>query len=211
MFKNKSISDSVYEKIMDDIVKLKYAPGEKLSENKLAEDLGVSKAPIKNALAKLEKGGYVTIRPQYGTFVMEVSAERARQICDVRMTLEAQAVRAAVGAISREQLDEFENRFRRIDDMEKDSDEKRENIYITDNILHQTIYKASGNEIIPEIMERYSPEIQRIQRVNMTWRGRGTETLAEMKKIFQALKENDADAAVKAMEEHIFNIKAAVQ
>lgn len=47
MFKNKNISDFVYEKILEGIVQLKYAPGEKISENKLAESLGVSRAPIK--------------------------------------------------------------------------------------------------------------------------------------------------------------------
>jgi DNA-binding GntR family transcriptional regulator len=210
MFKNKNISDYVYETILDDIVQLKYAPGEKISENKLAEKLGVSRAPIKNALAKLEKGGYVTIRPQYGTFVMEISSERARQICDVRMALEIQAVKQAVGRVTEEQLAMLEMRFQSIDGMKEDTDEKREYIYRTDNLLHQAIYQASGNEIIPEIMERYSPEIQRIQRANMTWRDRGAGTLIEMKKIFEALKDKDCEGAVEAMEEHISNIKAAI-
>ena len=84
-------------------------------------------------------------------------------------------------------------------------------IYLTDSLLHQAIYQASGNEIIPEIMDRYSPEIQRLQRANMTWRDRGEGTLAEMKKIFQALKDRNLEGAVQAMEEHISNIKAAIK
>ncbi|WP_180952222.1 GntR family transcriptional regulator [Lachnoclostridium edouardi] len=211
MFKNKNISDFVYEKILEGIVQLKYAPGEKISENKLAESLGVSRAPIKNALAKLEKGGYVIIRPQYGTFVMEISAERTRQICDVRLSLEVQAIKAAVHAVTEEQLAKLEVRFQTIEGMAEDTDEKREYIYLTDSLLHQTIYQASGNEIIPEIMDRYSPEIQRLQRANMTWRDRGEGTLAEMKKIFQALKDRNLEGAVQAMEEHISNIKAAIK
>ena len=69
MLEKKTISDYVYEQILEDIVQLRYAPGEKISETQLAAVLEVSRAPIKSALAKLEKEGFVKIKPQYGTFV----------------------------------------------------------------------------------------------------------------------------------------------
>ena len=89
--------------------------------------------------------------------------------------------------------------------------EKRQFIYDADVALHNEIYRASGNVIIAEIMQRYMPEIQRIQRVNMTWADRQVPTQGEMKKILKALKARDEEQAAAAMKEHISNIRKTIQ
>lgn len=211
MLEKKTISDYVYEQILEDIVQLRYAPGEKISETQLAAVLGVSRAPIKSALAKLEKEGFVKIKPQYGTFVSEISVERAEGICDIREILEAQAVRRAVRNITDEQLEYLEKQFARMDALQDDDEGKRQFIYEVDGILHDAIYKAGRNVIIAEIMQRYMPEIQRIQRANMTWADRKEPTQAEMRRILKALKERDEEQAVAAMKEHISNIRETIK
>lgn len=211
MLKVKKISDYVYDEIFKDIVELKYKPGEKISEVMLAKAMGVSRAPIKSALAKLEKEGLVSIKPQYGTFISKISAERAGKICDIRILLETYAVRIAAIQITEQQLDEFQNLFNALDKIPDDAKEEKQHfIYDLDNKLHNTIYEVGGNEIIREIIDRYKLEIQRIQRVNMTWMNRKESTQIEMRKLFEALKNHDADAAEKAMNEHITNIKNAI-
>ncbi len=211
MLEKKTISDYVYDKILEDIVQLKYAPGEKISETQLAAVLEVSRAPIKSALAKLEKEGFVSIKPQYGTFVSKISVERARSICDIREILEVAAVRKAAVNMTDGQLGELQARFDRMDAYKEFNDEKRRIIYEADGALHNAIYQASGNVIIAEIMQRYMPEIQRIQRANMTWADRKLSTQVEMKKILEALKGRDQAAAEEAMKEHISNIRETIQ
>lgn len=211
MLEKKTISDYVYDKILEDIVQLKYVPGEKISETQLSAVLEVSRAPIKNALAKLEKEGFVSIKPQYGTFVSEISVERAKGICEIREILEAEAVRKAVHNISEETIQSLEKLFVRMDTMTELDDEKYQFIYEVDGKLHNAIYEASGNVIIAEIIQRYSPEIQRIQRANMTWADRKIPTQSEMKKILNALKERNEDKAAEAMKEHISNIKRTIE
>ena len=88
MLEVKKISDYVYDAILKNIVELKYAPGEKISETMLSKELGVSRAPIKTALSKLEAKKLVEIRPQYGTFISRISPERAKNICEIRILLE---------------------------------------------------------------------------------------------------------------------------
>lgn len=207
MFQKKTIEDHVYEEILKKIVELTYAPGEKLSETKLVAELGVSRTPIKNAFARLETEGFVEIRPQRGTFVSQISQERMLGICEIREMLEVKAVRTAVKRVTQAQLDELESLFKKLETMEEGSEEKKLLIYQTDGLLHNFIYEASGNPVIAEIINRYKPDIQRIQRSNYTWDGRKTKTLVEMRKIFTALKERDESKAAAAMAEHIQNIK----
>lgn len=211
MLEKKTISDYVYDKILEDIVQLKYAPGEKISETQLSAVLEVSRAPIKSALAKLEQEGFVSIKPQYGTFVSKISVERARGICDIREILEVEAIKKAVHNITDEQLKQLDGLFERMDSMKDIDDEKRQFIYDVDRKLHDAIYKASGNVIIAEIIQRYMPEIQRIQHANMTWADRKIPTQVEMKYILAALKERDEEKAALAMKEHISNIRETIE
>ena len=211
MLKAKKISDYVYEEILENIVQLKYQPGEKISESQLAREIGVSRAPIKSALAKLESEGLVSIRPQNGTFVSKISVERARNICDVRMLLETYAVRIAAERVTDQELEKVQKLFDQMNAIPDENEEKRQFIYDTDGRLHDLIYEISGNTIVGEEIERYRPEIRRIQYANMTWMNRKVPTQIEMKKIFAALRDHDPDAAEQAMREHLSNIKKAVE
>ena len=211
MLEKKTISDYVYEKILEGIVQLEYAPGEKISETQLAALLDVSRAPIKSALAKLEKEGFVSIKPQYGTFVSEISIERARGICEIREILEVEAVKKAVHNITEDQLKQLQTLFDQMDEIVEFDDEKRQFIYDVDTKLHNVIYQAGGNVIIAEIIQRYMPEIQRIQRANMTWADRKLPTQIEMKKILNALKARNEEQAAEAMREHISNIRETIE
>lgn len=211
MLEKKTISDYVYDKILERIVQLEYAPKEKISETQLSASLDVSRAPIKTALAKLEKEGFVSIKPQYGTLVSEISLERAKGICEVREILEVEAVKKAVHNITEKQLNQLEILFNKLDAMSEFNDEKRQFIYDVDTQLHNAIYLAGQNIIIEEIILRYKPEIQRIQHANMTWADRKIHTQSEMKKIFNALKIRDEEQAAKAMKEHISNIRRTIE
>ena len=211
MLEKKTISDYVYDKILERIVQLEYAPKEKISETQLSASLDVSRAPIKTALTKLEKEGFVSIKPQYGTFVSEISLERAKGICEVREILEVEAVKKAVHNITEKQLNQLEILFNKLDAMSEFNDEKRQFIYDVDTQLHNAIYLAGQNIIIEEIILRYKPEIQRIQHANMTWADRKIHTQSEMKKIFNALKIRDEEQAAKAMKEHISNIRRTIE
>ena len=125
MLKAKKISDYVYEEILENIVQLKYQPGEKISESQLAREIGVSRAPIKSALAKLESEGLVSIRPQNGTFVSKISVERARNICDVRMLLETYAVRIAAERVTDQELEKVQKLFDQMNAIPDENEEKR--------------------------------------------------------------------------------------
>lgn len=211
MQNKKTINDQVYDAILENIVLLKYEPGEKLSEVQLSEELEVSRAPIKSALAKLEKEGFVKIKPQYGTFVSEISVKRAREICDIRILLETYAVQIAVEKITEVQIEEMQKLIEKMDQMHEDNEEKKQFIYSVDGKLHDMIYRISGNDVIEEIIGRYRPEIQRIQIANMTWANRKEATQEEMRNIVTALRNHDQQEAANAMRAHLSHIKDAIE
>lgn len=211
MIKKRTISDYIVETMIQEISSLELPPGTKLSETTLAKKYNVSRAPVHDALAKLEHHGLVDVVPQSGTFVSQISAKRAEDICDVRIQLETYAVEIAAARISNEQISKLQELFDKLLTMEANSEERSQFVSEVDIYLHNMIFEICGNCIIPKIIEDYRPEIQRIRRANIRWANREDTTQVEMRKIFDALKNHDSYAARIAMQEHILNIKIAVK
>jgi DNA-binding GntR family transcriptional regulator len=92
----RSLTQLVVDQIRDLIVTGKLALGEQLSENALAERLGVSRTPVREAFLRLEAERLVEIRPQRGTFVFACGHDEVRDICELREILEAGALRLAI-------------------------------------------------------------------------------------------------------------------
>ena len=208
MLDNRTIGDSVYEKIKYDIVHLTLKPGEKLSEASLAEKYGISKAPIRVALRKLQEEGLIVIRPQSGSIVSPIS--RAVNIIDIRLLLEPYAAAHAVQNLTKEDLRYLEERFKLLDIMVPGSEERSQFISKVDIELHGMIQDRSGNPMIREILSRYASEIQRIRRANIEWRNRMGPSEQEMRYIFAAITQRDAEKAAEAMRIHLNNIRTAL-
>ena len=88
-----SLAETVLDRLRADIVRGALGLGELLSERVLAEKLGVSKTPVREALAQLRQEGLVRIVPQRGAYVFSLSAPEVIAICEFRQTLEAAALR----------------------------------------------------------------------------------------------------------------------
>lgn len=99
----KSLTDLAVERIRSTIVEGKFALGEQLSEVALANDLGISKTPVREALFQLKMEGLVDVHPQRGTFVFQPSEEEVREICSFRELIECAALARAM-EYSREEL-----------------------------------------------------------------------------------------------------------
>jgi len=211
MVKKNTVTDYIYEKILNDIVSLHYLPGEKLSEVQLANRFNVSRDPVKRAFIRLEQEELVEIIPQFGTIVSEISIDKGKQICDVRLLLEPYATEIATKTITKGQMKKLENAFNKLNLLDKGSEEYSKYISELDILLHNTIYEASGNLIIRDVNHLYAPHIQRIRRANITWVNRLEPSRNEMTKIYEALQTGDPKKSAKAMYEHISNIKAAIE
>lgn len=208
--KQKTIGDYAYEHLHEDIICLNLAPGERLSEVQLAQKYGIGRAPVRKALNRLEQEGLVCIKPQVGTIVSDISIRRGQDICDVRILLECHAARIAAQRISDDRLFELQRAFDRLERMDARSEEYKRYVSEVDVQLHGAISECCGNAVIPEIIESYQPEIQRIRYATRTWVNRLEPSKSEMKSIFEALKQREPEVAAGAMENHLKNLKAAI-
>src|SRR5512138_3518979 len=91
----KLLSEDIAESIKAAIIKGKFRPGEKISEGDLAQSMGVSRTPLREAFRKLENEGFIQIIPRKGAMVTQVSAEEAADLYEVKCTLEGLAARLA--------------------------------------------------------------------------------------------------------------------
>lgn len=210
--RSRTAADMVYHELYQDIINLRFQPGEKLSETMLAERYGVSRDPVRKSISRLVQEGLLISRPQYGTIVSPISIQQGIDICDIRLLLETYAVHIAVKNLDESTIFSLVNEY---EDLQKrlnsdDQEKIRQEIYSLDGRMHKVIYDASGNNMIANIINSYSFIIRRIQISNIMWHNRQTATMQEMGKIIKALSSRDEEAAVEAMSVHIENIKKTI-
>ena len=208
----RTVTDAVYDALYHDIINLRFQPGEKLSEARLAELYGVSRDPVRKSISRLIQDGLLISRPQCGTIVSGISIQQGMDMCEIRCLMETYAVRKAVENISEETLQALLAEHR---DIERrmagdDSERIKQEIYSLDDRMHKAIYEASGNSMIESVIGSYDFIIKRIQIANMKWHKRKTATMKEMGAILEALEARDTDRAVNAMSIHIDNIRKTV-
>jgi DNA-binding GntR family transcriptional regulator len=206
-------TDLVYAQLKQDIIDLVYAPGERLSEVRIAERYGVSRDPVRKAVAKLEQESLVTSKPQFGTIVNEISLQQGVEVCDIRLLLESYAVEIAAREISDEQAGELQAKY--IELKQRLATSKREEVFPLlfqlDRELHAAIHDACGNETLKATIGMFATIIQRIRKANVTWAQRERDSVEEMGAIIEALCAHDPVAARQAMAVHIGNIRKTVE
>jgi DNA-binding GntR family transcriptional regulator len=203
-FLNQKASFEAYEKIKRGILDLRYRPGEKLSETRLAEDLHLGRSPIRTALARLGGEGWIKVLPQSGTFVRELSPQEVKDIAELRLLLEAHAAQRAAECIGPDDLNLLRAEFESL--KAKGVDGHFEEFLRLDDRFHTTLHRLAGNQRVAEILQNLRDQIHWIRVVNAIVPGRVAESLKEMDRVLVALERRDGEEAAEAMRQHIGNI-----
>src|ERR1700735_648009 len=190
------LRDNVYDAVRADILACRLAPGAELREQELAERYQVSRAPIRDALLRLELERLVTIHPRKGSSVNPISLADAREIFRYRLVLEpACASDAAENASSDmlEKLDQFRH-------FPADGD------FIDYNRgFHAAVAAASGNNRMAAATSELIDQAERLVRVSLTGiKGRDpAQLVAEHSALIDAMQRRDARAASRIIRDHI--------
>jgi DNA-binding GntR family transcriptional regulator len=203
-FLNQKASFEAYEKIKRGILDLRYRPGEKLSETRLAEDLNLGRSPIRTALARLGGEGWIKVLPQSGTFVRELSPQEVAEVAELRLLLEAHAAHRAAERIGPDDLNLLRAEFEAL--KAKGVDGHFEEFLRLDDHFHTTLHRVAGNRRVAEILQNLRDQIHWIRVVNAILPGRVAESLKEMDRVLVALERRDGEEAAKAMRQHIGNV-----
>jgi DNA-binding GntR family transcriptional regulator len=197
------LRELVFEAIREAIVSGTLAPGERLMEVQLAEELGVSRTPVREAIRRLELEGYVVMVPRKGAFVASLSAKDVADVFEIRAALEGLAAELAAERITEEELEELERQLHYVARCVEEGD--LPGLVEADTRFHELLYRASRNQRLTQIIGNLREQIQRFRTTSLATPGRMQETLEEHKKIVEALAQRNAVLARRLAEEHIEN------
>jgi DNA-binding GntR family transcriptional regulator len=195
---------SIFQTLRDRIVHGEYPPGMGLSEKDLCREFGVSRTPLREALAKLESMKLVTIIPRFGTNVSPIDIDEIRCAFEVKIKLETLAVALAVERIDAEKLGALEDVIRQVIQLDDDDEQRRHQRMIElEKRFHRIILQAAQNPILEEFLDNLHYRCARLWSASLSQVVPNTEILDQMKKIYRAIADRDAESAGRHMEQHI--------
>ena len=202
-----SLANEVFERLIEAITSGEFQPGERLSEAKLARELGISRGPLREALGRLE-GKLVTRTPRIGVSVIQFERSDLEQLFFVREALEGMAARLAAERMRETQLDALEDMLRQHADRPGLAAGEVYHQRSIDDDFHFAIVDAAGSERIKQLLLDEVYYQLRIHRLRSSTRpGRARAALDEHREILKALQSRDPDLAEARMRAHIRNAR----
>ncbi|MDK2822194.1 MAG: hypothetical protein PWQ67_92 [Clostridia bacterium] len=204
----KPLREIVFETLRDAIINQVLRPGERLMEIQLAEEMGVSRTPVREAIRKLELEGFVVMVPRRGAYVAGISMKDIHEVFEVRAALEALAASLAAERITEEELEEMERQL--VKEAEETEANNLRSIVEIDTSFHDLLYKAARNERLIHFVNHLQEQLHRFRSASLARPGRSKTALEEHKKIVEALAERNGKLAEQLAREHIENAEHAM-
>lgn len=197
------LRDVVFNTLRTAIITGEFAPGERLMEISLAERLGVSRTPVREAIRKLELEGLVVMIPRRGAEVARITEAGLKEVLEVRCALEELAVELACRRKDEEGLQqlktahqEFVKAVRKGDTLE---------ITNQDEAFHKCIFDMSRNKRLLQMVNNLKEQMFRYRMEYVKERNYHEELIREHEQLFQAIREGDETTAKEIMKHHIQN------
>ena len=199
----KPLRELVCECIRQAIIDGTFSPGERLMEIQMADEMGVSRTPVREAIRKLELEGFVVMIPRRGTYVADISIRDINEIYEIRACLDELAAGLAAERITDDELEtlnrllvEFGQHIS-VGDMEK--------IVEVDTAFHEVLYMASRNDRLHSIINNLREQVTSIRGRSMSYPGRLDDTMAEHRVLVDFIAARDVEGARNAARVHIEN------
>ncbi|MEU2247530.1 GntR family transcriptional regulator [Streptomyces sp. NPDC019224] len=202
-------AERVYTHVKDAVLDRRYEGGTLLTEGGLAEAVGVSRTPVREALLRLEVEGLLKLYPKKGALVLAVSAQEIADVVETRLLVEEFAARKAVPAspqlISRlEGLLEEQRRFSEAGDLAT--------VSVKDRCFHAEIVRHAGNEILSRLYDQLRDRQLRMGVAVMEAHpDRIAANIAEHSELLEALRAGDAEGAAQVVRRHVSRVKVLVR
>ena len=178
-------------------------PGEWLKENDLADELLVSRTPVREAIRKLEQEGYVVTVPRRGAYVASVSIRDINEIFEIRAALEVLACELAAERITEEEQERLERLLVAIGRAIEEHDMER--IVQTDIEFHELLYQAARNERLLAIIGNLREQLTRLRPLPRSHLGRPRPPHEDHRSLVDAIGSGDARRARKMAAKHMEN------
>lgn len=203
----RKVTDWVYEELKLAIIDLRLGPGEPLREAALAEQLGVSKTPIREALTRLEQDGLVETTSFKGAAATVYSRRDLEEIYELRELLEVAAIRRAAESMRDEDRARLEQVCAQSRALSTPQDADRLSELLTE--FDQLLFAQVTNSRIRALIDNLQAHLRRIGRLTADIPGRIGDSVAEHDSILEAIMAADADLAEQRLRGHIRSVRDA--
>jgi DNA-binding GntR family transcriptional regulator len=208
---NFSLKDKVYEALKETITSMNIYAGDdepRLDERQLSEDLGVSRTPIREAIARLEQEGFVRIVPRRGVFVVRKTKREILEMITVWAALESMAARLITQNATDEEIATLRQMFGRF---ENDQVNAKIDEYSETNIrFHQALLTLSKCELLNKLAENLFIHMRSIRARTISENDRASRSIIDHMAIIEALERRETELAERLARQHTLDLAAHV-
>lgn len=196
-----SIREKVYNLIMELILAGKLPPGERVAENALAEQLGVSRTPVREALHALEREGFLESLPRIGYQVRELRREDLDDLCEIRKVNESLAARLALERITPAELDALEANLTAAANDVQNGQSRR--FILRDADFHELLVAASKSQRLIDICQSLRRQMLLYRVESISSSETATRAIENHRRILDCLSAGDVQGVQDAIGEHL--------
>jgi len=198
---NRPLYEDVAERLRAQIFAHELAPGSWLDEQSLAQQFGISRTPMREAIKVLASEGLVTTKMNRGAYVTEVDRRDLEQIFTILSLLEGQAANETASKATEDQLTQLDNIHHRLEKSAADRDVEQ---FFEANVkFHELIQEIAGNKWMNGVISDLRKVLKLHRRDSLSRGGRLQNSLLEHRQILQAILKRDPAAAEAAMRKHL--------
>lgn len=197
------LREQVVTLVRDAILGFRLEPGQRLVERELVEQLGVSRATVREVLRQLAAEGLVTVVPQRGAIVTALSADDAADLYEMRASLEALAVQRFVQRATPDHVAQLRAAVAEIE-RTADAADPQDQLRAKDR-FYEVLFVGSGSEPLQQTLAGLQARVRLLRATSLSEPGRPAEAAAELRAVVDAVEAGDADAAAAACAHHIHN------
>lgn len=204
----KPLGEVVFDYLRNAILNGELKPGERLMEIALAEQLGVSRTPVREAIRKLELENFVEMIPRKGAYVAELKAKDILDILEIRALLEGFAAASAAEKMTDDEVKLLTSTVEKFEKAVTKQD--RQGMIDHDNRFHDLIFQATRNNKLIDIVNSLQDQFQRFRVIYFNEFDDFNDLQSGHREIYDAILKHDKSIARSQAEEHIFMVKDSV-
>jgi DNA-binding GntR family transcriptional regulator len=199
----KPLREVIFNTLREAIIVGELKPGERLMEVQLADKMGVSRTPVREAIRKLELEGLVEMLPRKGAHVADLSVKDIMDVLELRATLDGLASSLSAERITDEEIKELKHLLTQFSGyIEK---ENMQGLIKKDVEFHDIIYRSSRNDKLIQISNNLREQVQRFRVIYIKDYSSSKDLIREHTEIYEAISRRDSRAAMQSAQRHIKN------
>jgi len=205
----KTVQQGTFEKLKDAILAGVFQPGDRLVETSLCEQLGVSRASLREALRSLQSERLIDFVPNRGPQIPVLSWKEAEDIYDLRALLEGEAAARCAATISEDDVESLAatiQTLRRVVKTDNAADKLK-----CATAFYEVMMRNCGNQMIEQTLNGLHARINFLRARSMSLPGRTKASYEEMNALYLAIKDRDPKAARKIAQQHVQNAREAAR